>query len=78
MHPHLGLHAHPKCTTQIEALHACHADYPVRKFMGVCNETRRLLDVCLGEEFEENRRKNVAISKERNKRIINAQQQNVN
>ncbi len=55
MHPHLGLHAHPMCVEQIKALQACHAANPWRKFLGVCNEPRRLMDVCLGEEFEEQR-----------------------
>ncbi len=52
MHPHLALHAHPTCAEQIMALRACHETNPWRKFLGVCNETRHVLDACLGEEFE--------------------------
>ena len=58
MHPHLGLHAHPTCVDQIVALHECHAKNPVRKFLGACNESRRVLDECLGEEFEAQRLEN--------------------
>jgi COX assembly protein 2 len=59
MHPHLGLHNHPLCQAQILALAKCHSDHPWRKFLGTCNEARRVLDVCLGEEFEETRRENL-------------------
>ena len=52
MHPPLGLHLHPDCTEAIEALHACHADNPVFKFAGVCNDARSDMDRCLQREFE--------------------------
>ena len=60
MHPHLALHAHPMCQAQILALQSCHSDHPVRKFLGHCNEARRVLDKCLGEEFEVLRSENMA------------------
>ena len=69
MHPHLGLHAHPMCKNQILALQDCHKSNPVRRFMGACNEARRVLDVCLGEEFEAQRLENLAKRNERNANI---------
>lgn len=72
-HPHLALHAHPTCQSQIRALHACHERHPLRKFVGVCNATRRELDACLGEEFEAQRLANAERSKRRNERITTQQ-----
>ena len=60
MHPNLALHAHPMCKDQIRALEDCHKSHPYMKFLGKCNQVRRQLDVCLGEEFEVVRGNNMA------------------
>lgn len=50
MHPSLALHLHPLCKDAILALEKCHKENQYAKFWGACNEVRRELDKCLGEE----------------------------
>jgi len=65
MHPHLAHEQHPDCVKQIDNLVNCHKDRPYAKFWGACNEHARLLDVCLGEEYEKKRRANLELGKKR-------------
>lgn len=50
MHPPLAKHLHPMCGPVIDELHECHADHPVKKFIGACNDAAKRLDACLYEE----------------------------
>mmetsp|Transcript_5666 Transcript_5666/g.14472 ORF Transcript_5666/g.14472 Transcript_5666/m.14472 type:complete len:84 (-) Transcript_5666:624-875(-) len=50
MHPPLKVHKHPHCREKIEALINCHADNPVAKFWGVCNDVKVDLVKCFAEE----------------------------
>jgi hypothetical protein len=49
MHPPLAYHLHPKCVDVIKALEECHKSSWAR-LSGGCNEQRRAVDRCLGEE----------------------------
>ncbi|PRP89415.1 hypothetical protein PROFUN_01278 [Planoprotostelium fungivorum] len=53
MHPPLDLHLHDRCKKEIMALHTCHAENPYKKFIGECNDVRRVLDKCLQLEFDD-------------------------
>lgn len=70
MHPHLGLHAHPRCQKQILALQDCHRTHSVLKFLGKCNEVRRQLDACLYEEYVEARTANMNKRNEERDRML--------
>ena len=65
MHPPLYKSKHPHCVIQIEELEQCHADNPVAKFVGVCNEKKYALDRCFREQKELRRLKNKIINQER-------------
>ena len=56
MHPPLD-RPHPECQEAIKALTSCHDTHPYSKFVGVCNQYKAALDICLKAE-KETRRKN--------------------
>jgi COX assembly protein 2 len=49
MHPPL-YKAHPLCQPEVEELVRCHAEKPVQKFFGACNDAKHWLDTCFREE----------------------------
>jgi len=65
MHPYLAHELHPDCVKQIDDLMNCHKDRPYAKFWGACNDYKRLLDVCLGEEYERKRKANLELGRKR-------------
>lgn len=67
MHPSL-YKPHPKCEHLIQALVACHEQYPMMKFFGQCNEFKAAMDTCFREEKVERRRLNLAKAREAEQR----------
>ncbi len=59
---------HPHCVSQIDELEACHAENPIAKFWGVCNEAKWALDRCLREQKNLRRLQNKIHTAERQKR----------
>lgn len=68
MHPPLDLHLHSEeCQKVIILLTQCHKDHPLRKFLGVCNELKRALNVCLHQEYVERRQRNYDLAQKKKK-----------
>ena len=68
MHPPLHKNKHPHCVSQIDELEACHAENPIAKFWGVCNEAKWALDRCLREQKNLRRLQNKILTAERQER----------
>jgi COX assembly protein 2 len=68
MHPPLYKSKHPHCVKQIDELVACHAENPIAKFWGVCNEAKWALDRCLREQKNLKRLQNRTAALDREKR----------
>ena len=58
MHPPL-YRPHPRCEDMVNALVACHAEFPFSKFMGWCNDDKANMDICFRKEKEEMRSSNM-------------------
>jgi COX assembly mitochondrial protein 2 len=69
MHPTLSDHLHPGCEETIRALSSCHADNPLRKFIGACNGAKAALDRCLADEYLVRRELNAEKSKVKKERL---------
>ena len=57
MHPPLD-RPHPDCQAEIERLLECHRSFPIRKFVGACNEFKTNLDHCFKVEKRRMRKEN--------------------
>ncbi|KAJ2883992.1 Respiratory chain complex assembly or maintenance protein [Coemansia aciculifera] len=69
MHPALADHLNPGCVDLVERLMSCHAENRWAKFFGKCNALSEALNRCLGEEFEERRKKQLVEARTRKARI---------
>ena len=59
MHPPLG-RPHPDCQAVIDALVACHNNFPYAKFAGKCNDEKAAMDICFRAEKEVKRSANAS------------------
>ncbi|ORY88989.1 cytochrome c oxidase biogenesis protein Cmc1-like protein [Leucosporidium creatinivorum] len=50
MHPPLAEHAHTQCSEVMKAIKDCHTINPYLKFLGVCNDQKTALNMCLRKE----------------------------
>ena len=75
MHPPLHKSKHPHCVSQIDDLESCHAENPIAKFWGVCNEAKWALDRCLREQKNLKRLQNKVANLEREERRQQRQQE---
>lgn len=69
MHPTLSDHLHPGCASAIGALSSCHSAHPLRKFVGVCNGAKAVLDKCLADEYLVRRELNADKSRAEKERL---------
>ncbi|KAJ2065369.1 Respiratory chain complex assembly or maintenance protein [Coemansia sp. S146] len=69
MHPALADHLNPGCVDLVERLMSCHAENRWAKFFGKCNALSEALNKCLGEEFEERRKKQLVEARARKARV---------
>ncbi|OMJ26711.1 COX assembly mitochondrial protein 2 [Smittium culicis] len=69
MHPHVAEHKNVSCVDFIRALDECHNSNKWRKFFGFCNEPHDLLNKCLAREYEDNRKKQLVVSREKRAQI---------
>ncbi|XP_019629507.1 PREDICTED: COX assembly mitochondrial protein 2 homolog [Branchiostoma belcheri] len=75
MHGDLSTHLHTEeCNQLIQALQKCHIENPFGRFLGKCNEQNALMDRCLAQERQENRRKNREKAQEKKKKLQEALQ----
>ncbi|XP_078606792.1 COX assembly mitochondrial protein 2 homolog isoform X1 [Branchiostoma floridae x Branchiostoma japonicum] len=75
MHGDLSAHLHTdECNRLIQALQKCHIENPYGKFFGKCNEQNALMDRCLAQEREDNRRKNREKTQDKRKKMQEALQ----
>ena len=52
------------------ALTSCHADHPVAKFWGVCNDAKHALDACFRREKAVKRAANAARARREQERLL--------
>jgi COX assembly protein 2 len=50
MHPPLAEHQHVQCAEVMRALKDCHSENGYMKFLGVCNDAKHALNLCLRGE----------------------------
>ncbi|CAO1425892.1 unnamed protein product [Diamesa serratosioi] len=79
MHPDLAPHLHtPECNKIIDELHNCHKTHAFAKFVGICNDIDRVLNVCLSGEREQNRQANKQKSQAMKDKLYANQKQSQN
>ena len=61
MHPPL-FQSHPLCKTEVDALVACHEEYPILKFFNACGDIKIALDLCFREEKKLRKKLNPKVS----------------
>jgi COX assembly mitochondrial protein 2 len=76
MHPSLSEHLHPGCEEAIRGLTDCHAEHPLRKFIGTCNQAKYALDTCFRDEFLVRRELNAQKAKQAQQRLKNLLREN--
>ena len=69
MHPPLD-RPHPHCQAVITALRTCHAENPLSKLVGVCNDEKWALDACFKAEKEVKRKENHEKAKREAARLV--------
>lgn len=69
MHPPLSPWKHPLCLKEIDALNTCHAESPLGKFVGACNDHKASLDRCFRAEKQAKRSLNHAKAKAEQERL---------
>lgn len=55
----------PSLPQVISELLSCHAEHPLRKFLGACNGLKRALDECLQREYVVRRQRNYELAQRR-------------
>ncbi|CEQ42343.1 hypothetical protein JCM21900_002366 [Sporobolomyces salmonicolor] len=69
MHPPLAEHRHEACAQVVAALKDCHDRNPYLKFLGLCNDEKHALNMCLRTERLERTKENSQKAKEKRKEV---------